>query len=436
MSANDRKGTQRDRILTGMLNASLRHGYAGTNVSRTIEHAGVSRPTFYEYFTNKDDCFLAVQRENNKILLEFVRDRVTNAEPARAVQAGAGALFEFAESNPDAARFLMDEAPAAGPSALDQRERAIDEIEQTIEHTRAQAHPDAPTPDIPTHALLGGLFWLLAPLLRRGEPAISDLAGNIQAWIDNYQQPTRAHRWHTLEPGPQLPPSPHVSDLPRQAPRPLPPGRPRLSRTEVARNQRERILYATAIVAAELGYTAATVADIASAAALDRRVFYSHFPDKRQAFLALHEFALRHTLTIAAGAFFSASTWPERIWEGIRASCQFGASYPIVTRIAFVDSHAVGAPAIQQIEDSHAAFAIFLHEGYQHTVHPPPRPALQAIAATIFEIGHRQARHNNTQIMPRLVPHATYLALTPFLGATAANDFIDDKLRSLRPESS
>ncbi len=215
----------------------------------------------------------------------------------------------------------LDEAPAGGPRALDERELTLAKIAVLIERARARAAVDAPTPDIPTEALFGGLFWVLAPLLRRGEPAIGAIAKPLKTWIDSYAEPSDAHRRRTLDPAPELPPSPHISDLPRQAPAPLLPGRPRISAAEVARNQRDRILYATAAVAAEKGYTAATIADIADAAKLDRRVFYHHFPDKRQAFLTLHEFALRHAMTIAAGAFFSAPTWPERVWAGLRASC-------------------------------------------------------------------------------------------------------------------
>jgi AcrR family transcriptional regulator len=434
MSVSGRKSTQRERILNGMLHASLRHGYAGATVSRTIVHAGVSRPTFYEYFTDRDDCFLSLQSETSARMLDFVGRRIGESEHARALQAAVRALVEFAESEPEAARFVMDEAIAGGPRALRHRERAIAEVARAVVHARKQAPPEATTPDLPAEAVIGGVSWLLAPLLRREERQLKDLADDLERWIDSYLAPTDAHRWSRLDPGPPLAPSPHVSDLPIGAPAPLPPGRPRVSSAEVARNQRDRILYATAIVAAKKGYTATTIADIAQAAALDRRVFYAHFHDKQQAFLAVHEFVLRHTMALAAGAFFSGTSWPERVWEGVRASCQFAAGYPVITRIAFVDSHAVGALAIQRVEDSHTAFTIFLQEGYQNTTQPPPNAALQAIVTTIFEIGHRQALANHAPLMPRFAPHATYVALAPFLGPRAANEFIDAQLRSLELE--
>ena len=42
-----------------MLRAASELGYREANVQDVIDRAGVSRPTFYEHFANKEDCFLA-----------------------------------------------------------------------------------------------------------------------------------------------------------------------------------------------------------------------------------------------------------------------------------------------------------------------------------------------------------------------------------------
>src|SRR6202035_1821834 len=88
ISRKDRKETQRERLLTGMLLAAVRRGYAVANVAHVIAHAGVSRPTFYEYFEDKDDCFLAVHRDVSEQLLGHVQEAVDAVAPERAVQAG------------------------------------------------------------------------------------------------------------------------------------------------------------------------------------------------------------------------------------------------------------------------------------------------------------------------------------------------------------
>src|SRR3954467_7324870 len=50
---------QRERLLAAMLRATAEIGYREVSVQDVLERAGVSRPTFYEHFENKEDCFLA-----------------------------------------------------------------------------------------------------------------------------------------------------------------------------------------------------------------------------------------------------------------------------------------------------------------------------------------------------------------------------------------
>jgi AcrR family transcriptional regulator len=431
MSANDRKSTQRERLLNGMVEAANRNGYANANVSQVIANAGVSRPTFYDYFADKDDCFLAAHHEIAQRMLELVRRAVKRGPPEQAIQQAVGALIEFAVSDPTGARFLMNEIMAGGPRALDERDSTLGQIEQIVGRARRRAPADAFSPDLPIGPTVGAVHWLLAPILRRGESDLSELAEHLARWIESYGRPVSEHRWRTLEPGPAIPPSPHVSELSLEAPSPLPRGRPRASAAEVARNQRERILFATAEVAVEKGYSATRIADITAAAGVDGRVFYAHFRDKQQAFLAVHELGVQQVMATSAGAYFSGATWPERVWEGVRASAHFNASYPVVSHIGFVESHAVGSSALQRIDDSRTAFTIFLQEGYQQNAGSPPRGALEAIAAAAFEIGYRQMRSGKGRDMPRYSPLVVYLCLAPFLDPEAAMEFVDRKLSEI-----
>jgi AcrR family transcriptional regulator len=432
MSANDRKSTQRERLLHGMVEAANRDGYAGASVSQVIANAGVSRPTFYDYFVDKDDCFLAAHREIARRLLELVRHGVEQGPPERAIQLAVGALIELAGSDPAGARFLTNEIMAGGPRALDERDRTLGQIEQIVERARGYAPAETAGPDLPIRPAIGAVYWLLAPILRRGESDLSELADDLADWIESYDRPIPEHCWRTLEPGPEIPPSPHVSELSLEAPSPLPRGRPRASAAEVARNQRERILFATAEVAVEKGYSATRIADITATAGVDGRVFYAHFRDKQQAFLAVHELGVQQVMATSAGGYFSGSTWPERVWEGVRASAHFTASYPVVSHIGFVESHAVGFSALQRIDDSRTAFTIFLQEGYQQrNAGSPPRGALEAIAAAAFELGYRQMRSGKGHELPRFVPLVVYLCIAPFLDPEEATEFVDMKLSEI-----
>ncbi len=425
----DRRSTQRERLIAGMITASHRHGYAGANVSQVIAIAGVSRPTFYEYFEDRDDCFIAAHREISRLLVWEIRRAVEAVAPEQAVQAAIRALVGLAEAFPDRASMLVNESMAAGWRGLDERDRLIDRLAEVVDQARAQAPAETPTPDLPIQVVFGAGRWLLAPPLRRGERDLSALTEDFVRWVEMYETPTGEHRWHTLDPGPLLPPSPHVSEISLRPPPAIPPGRSKLSKSEIARNQRERILYATAKEAASKGYNVTTVADITATARVDRRVFYKHFRDKRQAFLAVHELGVQQMMALSAGAFFSADTWPERVWEAMRASTQFQATHPIITHIGFVESHAVGPVAIQRVDDSRAAFSIFLQEGNQLAGHPASRTIMEAIAGSVFEMCYRVARRGESREMPRLNCNGAFIVLAPFIGAATANAFIDEKLR-------
>jgi AcrR family transcriptional regulator len=414
-----------------MVMAARRHGYEGATVSEVILRAGVSRPTFYEYFADRDDCFVATHQALAGLLIEQIRLTVAAEPPERAVQVGIRRFIELAEEHPNGACFLTDSTMAGGWGALDARDRMIDEVAQIIEEALARAPARALTPDVPVPVVLGAVRWLLAPMLRRGEPGLSALADDLTGWVESYSCPSERHRWRTLQPGPELPPSPHESQISLHPPAPLTSGRSRLSSGEIARNQRERIVYATAQVAAAKGYTVTTIADITAAAAVDRRVFYKHFRDKQQAFLAVHELCIQQIMAVTATAFFSATEWPERAWTAMHACTQFQATHSIVTHIALIESHAVGAPAVQRVDDSRTAFTIFFQEGNQYLDAPASRAMMEATLGAIFELFYRQARRGESELMSRLTPNGTYLMLAPFLGPAAANEFIEEKLREV-----
>jgi AcrR family transcriptional regulator len=429
--ARDRKNTQRERLLAGMLAAANHDGYDDATVSNVTARAGVSRPTFYRYFTDRDDCFLALHRDIAARLIDHVGEAVAHAQPEHALGATVRALIALADSEPDRAYFLSSTALAGGPRALEERERVIGQI-TVIAETSYSALPRArPAPDLPAEAVIGAAQRLIARGLRRGERDFAPLEQALSDWLGRYERPAGQHRWRTLKPGPN--PEPLL-----RLPGPLDggpsarAGRSRVSRGggERARKQRWRILTATADSAAQRGFAATTVSEIMARARFDRRVFYEHFRDKQQAFLAVHELAFEQTMSIAAGAYLSARQLPERVWRGIRAASQFQAAYPAIAHVGYLESHALGPPAIQRADDSSRAFAILLHTASERTRRPQDLPVAEAIGAAIFEIARNQVRLDRARDLPRYAFHATYICLAPLLGAAAANEFLDAKVNN------
>ncbi len=434
-AARSKKATQRPRLLAGMVAAANRLGYAGANVSAVIAEAGVSRPTFYDYFEDREDCFIATVLDVRQRLLDGVRQAVQDSPPEQGLAAAVAATVAFAHRDPDAARFLMKEALAGGPAALLARDEGIRELAAVVDRSHKRAPADAPIPDVPVEAVLGAVQRLLATRLRRGERALGGLREDLRAWIDSYAQPAGEQRWRTLKALPLPARSPHLPPGALAAPPMLGPGRPRLSEEEVAENHRQRIMFATAEVVQERGYSAATVADITRVAGVDGRAFYRLFEDKEEAFSAIHELGFQYLMAATAAAFFVQESWPARIWEAFRAAAQAVDDTPTFAHVAFVEAYAVGPRAIQRVEDSRVAFTIFLQEGYRHQqpgTQPPSRTALEAIITTIFEIVYLQARASTKPRTAGLLGQFVHLCLVPFIGAEDANELIDAKLAETR----
>src|SRR3954468_6998447 len=70
---------QRERLLDAIANVVAQKGYAATRVGDITQHAGVSRKTFYELFSDKEDCFLAAYDAITALLMERMQRAVDAA---------------------------------------------------------------------------------------------------------------------------------------------------------------------------------------------------------------------------------------------------------------------------------------------------------------------------------------------------------------------
>ena len=435
MAPQRRKTTQRQRLLKGVVEVTNRHGYPGANVTAVIAAAGVSRPTFYDYFDDRDDCFIATIETLQGELLAAVVASLADRPAQEACDAAVRALVGYASAAPGSARFLMGESMAGGAGALDIRDRGIDQIARAIEAAQETASAETMLADLDPRILIASTYRMLAMRLRRGEAAISRLTEDLLGWVAAHRRRASERRWQTLTPGPALPRSPHVPEHSiQQMPEVFPAGRVQRSPEEVAENHRLRILHAAAQLAAQKGYAATTLAEITKLARIDGSVFYRHFSSKQEAFAAAHELGFQQVMDVTAKAFFAGEDWPTRSWDAGMALTQLLDENPLVAHVGFVEAYAVGASAVQRIEDSHTAFLFFLQEGLIQTGQqtPPSRVAMEAIISAIFEIIYRQTRAAGEAQIAVMLPQIAHLWLTPFLGVQASDAFIDAQLKRAR----
>ena len=325
----------------------------------------------------------------------------------------------------------MSESLAGGAPTLDVRDQSVDAIASVIAQAHQQLAGVTVLADLPGEIVVGASFRLLSSRLRRGERALAGLTEPLLDWMRSYERPLTAHRWQLrLAQGDLASCSPPPLGTRLRAPAALAPGRPRIAEEAVAENHRLRIMFATAELVQRQGYTATTIAQITKHAGVDGRVFYRMFADKQQAFSAIHELGFQQLMAATAAAFFTAEQWPERLWRALGALTTSIEINPAIAHVGFVEPYAVGAEAVQRVEDSLIAFTIFLQEGYQHRPlqNAPSQLGLEAIVTGVFEILYRQVRGSEKPRITASLPSLMHLSLTPFLGPSETNRLIDRML--------
>jgi len=168
--------SQRTRLLEAVGRAVAHKGYAAATIEDIVRDAGVSKKTFYEHFSDKLDCFLAAYEAASDELLAHMR-AAQEAAGAAAGPSGAGghdwlartragihAYLRWLAAEPALARVFLIEVAAAGPDALERRERLRDRYAERMRELQVANS----VPDEIFHAVVAGADDLVVRRLREG----------------------------------------------------------------------------------------------------------------------------------------------------------------------------------------------------------------------------------------------------------------------------
>lgn len=163
---------QRERLIAAMLRATAELGYRDLNVQDVLDRAGVSRPTFYEHFENKEDCFMAAFSAASERLRKRLEAAAGEDEEGwrDRLRLGLEELLRFVADEPDAAMTLIVDARAASPAALARRDDLLDHFSACIDtQVRSELSVDPPPSAIASAGIVGGIEALLYSRLNKGE---------------------------------------------------------------------------------------------------------------------------------------------------------------------------------------------------------------------------------------------------------------------------
>lgn len=165
------RAVQRERLIAAMLRTVTEIGYSALTVQDVLGRAGISRPTFYEQFTDKEDCFLAAFDAAAAELRRRVETAAAEAGPGwrERLRSGIAELLRYIAEEPEAARTVIVEARASSPAGLLRRDRLLDSFAACIDELVREDLAEPPSA-IAAAGVVGGIEAVLYARLQKGEP--------------------------------------------------------------------------------------------------------------------------------------------------------------------------------------------------------------------------------------------------------------------------
>lgn len=104
-SSNPEKPDKAQAILAGALQVFTKHGYAAASMDRIASAAGVSKPTLYNYFQDKQGLFIALihqlTQNNSQLVLNLPTEPDLQTPPEQVLRQTAIAVLDEFANNPE-----------------------------------------------------------------------------------------------------------------------------------------------------------------------------------------------------------------------------------------------------------------------------------------------------------------------------------------------
>jgi AcrR family transcriptional regulator len=417
---------QRARLIDAMVQLVADKGYAATTVGDLIEHAEVSRKTFYAHFNDRHDLMLATFDTISPTMLEEARAAIEiKGGPTRQLEALMRDLCRIGQARPGVIALSAIEIAALNPVGLERRDQLMNDYGNLLEdclHTNDHGHEELP-PSL-TRALAGSVYRTIDARLRQAQPDLRALGPQLARWARSYDpipngfapDAPPASRWPDSidglvggrAPGTlTLAPSGYRAPIAQQ------------TKSFVHHVNRERILDAVAQLVTEAGYVPLTAQAIAERADVSERAFLAHFKSKDDAFLAAVEVGHMKAMAIVSRAREQSSDWRRGVRDAVYALVEFLASEPYFTRLAFVDAPLAGPTMAKRTHEHVAAYTRLLLEDAPQR-RRPPEVAPEAAVHGLFELAfHYAVQHRATELLG-VTREVGYLILAPFVGVSEA----------------
>jgi AcrR family transcriptional regulator len=172
-TATDDPGEFRQRLLDGLAASIADNGYRNTTVADIVRRARTSRRTFYEHFSDKEACFVALLTDATAQMIRQISAAVDQSAPwTSQVRQAVQAWIASAESRPAITLSWIRDVPSLGAAARrlqrDTMEAFVTMIQTLCDTDEWRAVRAGPVSRQLTIMLLGGLRELTATTVEDG----------------------------------------------------------------------------------------------------------------------------------------------------------------------------------------------------------------------------------------------------------------------------
>jgi AcrR family transcriptional regulator len=172
-------------MLSAMLEIVPELGAGNVTVADVVERSGVSRRTFYEIFSDREECFLAAFDDALARIAEVVVPAYESEGAWRErIRAALTELLGFLDEDPSVGRLVIVESLAAGPRALERRNRVLERLIGAVDEGRLEATGGSEPPALTAEGVVGGVCSILyARLLAEDRQPLVGLTNPLTAMI-------------------------------------------------------------------------------------------------------------------------------------------------------------------------------------------------------------------------------------------------------------
>jgi AcrR family transcriptional regulator len=162
----------RERLTAGVIAAIAEHGYRDAGVTQIAAAAGVSRRTFYDYFSDKEECYFDTYGLIEENVFQIVSEAAEGAGSWTAkVRARALALVDVFAANPDLVRFTLLAPPTVGGAVVERQREFLRRLLAALTDGAPDARGHAVPSDAELEALAGSVSAVLTRRVAANEAA-------------------------------------------------------------------------------------------------------------------------------------------------------------------------------------------------------------------------------------------------------------------------